>query len=285
MRARKLLLGGVGAAAVATALAGSAFGTANQPAAKGLPKSPHYHSLLVDPSNPNELILGTHFGLYVSTDGGRHWRFDALKGNDAMNLSRPGGDTIWLAGHYVFKKSIDGGVSWANVRPAGLPTLDIHGFGVDPRHPHTVYAAVAGRGLYSSTNSARSFALASEKVGGNVFALAVMQDGRILAGDLARGLLQSRDGGKHWKRLVRAQILGLAVNPSDPRRVLASTAGIALSTDAGRHWRLVLNLPKGVGPVAWSRSDPQLAYAVGLNRVFYRSGDGGRSWHAVVANG
>jgi photosystem II stability/assembly factor-like uncharacterized protein len=250
-------------------------------AASVLPKSPHYHSLLVSPTNPNDLVLGTHTGLYVSTDAGRHWRFDALKGNDAMGLARPDGDTIWLTGHYVFKKSTDAGTTWVNVRPAGLPTRDIHAFAVDPRSPKTLYAAVAGIGLFRSTNDGRSFSLVSAKRGGAFMALLVLQDGRILAGDYLRGLLQSTDRGRSWKRVVRATILRLAVNPKDPRRVLASTAGIALSTDEGKTWRLVLNLPKGVGPIAWSRSDPKLAYAVGLNRVFYRSTDSGQSWQAV----
>jgi photosystem II stability/assembly factor-like uncharacterized protein len=259
----------------------TANASGSQQTSPALPNSPHYHSLLVSPTDPNALLLGTHTGLYASTDGGRHWRFDALKGNDAMNLARPGGNTIWLTGHYVFKKSTDAGATWSNVRPAGLPTLDIHGFAVDPRSANTLYAAVAGVGLFRSTNNGRSFSLVSTKVGGAVMALVVLQDGRILAGDYLRGLMQSSDGGRTWKRVVRAQILGLAINPNDPTRVLATTAGIALSTDAGKNWQLVLILPKGVGPVAWSRSDPTLAYAVGLNRVLYRSTDSGKTWHAV----
>jgi len=268
------------ALAVVLVLTGCGGGRGEK-AGAGLPDTPDYHSLLVNPSDPQKLVLGTHYGLYVSNDGGRHWRFDALNGSDAMNLARPPGATIWLAGHMVFKKSTDSGSTWKNVRPTGLPTLDIHGFAVDPRKSDALYAAVAGQGLYRSTNGGHSFSLVSRQVGGNVMALVVMPDGRILAGDMLRGLLESRDGGKTWKREVRAQILGLAVNPSDPKRVLATTAGIALSTDGGRTWRLVLNLPKGVGPVAWSRSNPRLAYAVGLNHVFYRSNDGGETWRPV----
>lgn len=275
----------IGLAAASTALAFTGFsgGGLNGTITAGLPNTPDYHSLLVNPIDPQKLVLGTHYGLYVSSDGGQHWRFDALQTSDAMNLAHPGGNTIWLAGHMVFKKSLDNGSTWKDVRPSGLPSLDIHGFTVDPRQGNTLYAAIAGQGLYRSSNGARSFSLVSTQVGGNVLALAVMPDGRVLAGDMLRGLLVSRDDGKTWKRVVRAQILGLAVNPSDPKRVLATTAGIALSTDGGRSWRLVLNLPKGVGPVAWSTSNPKLAYAVGLNRVFYRSGDGGQSWQPVKA--
>jgi photosystem II stability/assembly factor-like uncharacterized protein len=247
----------------------------------GLPDTPDYHSLLVNPTNPRKLVLGTHVGLYVSSDGGRHWRFNALSGDDAMNLARPGGDTIWLAGHEVFKKSSDAGATWTDPQPAGLPSLDIHGFAVDPRNPKTLYAAVAGQALYRSRDGGRSFSLASDQVGGNVMALAVLRDGRILAGDMQQGLLESSTGGASWKQRLRAQVMGLAVNPSDPKRLLATGAGIALSSDAGRTWRSVLDLADGVGPVAWSQSDPQLAYAVGLNRTFYRSADGGKTWSAV----
>jgi hypothetical protein len=250
-------------------------------ASAGLPDTPDYHSLLVDPKNPRKLVLGTHYGLYVSADGGSHWRFDALDGDDAMNLARPGGDTIWLAGHNVFKKSSDGGASWSDLRPAGLPSLDIHGFAVDPRDGRTLYAAVAGQGLYRSRDGGRSFALASNQVGGNVMALGVLPDGRILAGDMRQGLLQSSDGGASWKQTLRAQLMGLAVNPSDPKRLLAAGAGIALSADGGRSWRSVLDLSDGVGPVAWSQSNPSLAYAVAFNRTLYRSRDGGASWQPV----
>ena len=250
-------------------------------ASPGLPDTPDYHSLLVNPTNPRALVLGTHNGLYVSSDGGRHWRFDALSGDDAMNLARPGGETIWLAGHNAFKKSNDGGASWSDVRPAGLPSLDIHGFAVDPRHSEILYAAVAGHGLFRSRDTGRSFALASGEVGGQVMALAVLPDGRILAGDMRQGVLESSNAGSSWKPVLRAQVMGLAVNPSDPKRLLAAGAGIALSTDGGRTWRSVLDVPDGVGPIAWSKSNPELAYAVAFNRSLYRSADGGASWQPV----
>jgi photosystem II stability/assembly factor-like uncharacterized protein len=250
-------------------------------ASAGLPNTPDYHSLLVDPSDPQRLVLGTHGGLYVSDDGGRHWRFDALAGSDAMNLARPGRDTIWLAGHNVFKKSIDGGESWTDVNPSGLPSLDIHGFAVDPRNPKTLFAAVAGQGLYRSSDGGNTFSVASEEVGGSVMALAVMPDGRILAGDMQQGLLESGDGGANWKRTLRARLMGLAANPRDPKRVLATGAGIALTTDGGETWRSVVDLPDGAGPVAWSASNPKLAYVVGFDRTLWRSNDAGATWAAV----
>jgi hypothetical protein len=196
-----------------------------------------------------------------------------------MNRAPSRGDGLarWASG---VQEGVDGGATWSDVRPAGLPSLDIHGFAVDPRHPSTLYAAVAGQGLYRSGDGGRSFSLASDQVGGNVMALAVLPDGRILAGDMQQGLLESTDRGASWKQRLRAQLMGLAVNPNDPKRLLATGAGIALE----RRWpqlRSVLDLPNGAGPVAWSQSNSKLAYAVGLNRTPVSLTDGGKSWSAV----
>ena len=85
-------LAGAGAFAVLALLVGVAVtrsnggsGTPTAPeVAAGLPDTPDYHSLLVSPTNAKALLLGTHNGLFRSTDGGRTWASDALGGQDAM---------------------------------------------------------------------------------------------------------------------------------------------------------------------------------------------------------
>lgn len=250
-------------------------------ASGGLPNTPDYHSLLVAPSNPKHVLLGTHAGLYESSDGGRNWQRVALEGQDAMNLARSVGQTVWTAGHNVFAKSADGGETWTDVRPDGLPSLDLHGFAVDPNDSQTLYAAVASEGLYRSRDTARSFQPISGDVGGAVMALAVTGDGRILAGDMEQGLLASSDAGQSWKLILRASLMGLAINPEDPDTVVATGPGILLSRDGGRTWNEVLALADGAGPVAWAPSQPDLAYAVGFDRTLYRTEDRGRSWQPV----
>lgn len=274
------LLGAGLVALVAGVIAFSLLKGGPEKSSVGLPNTSDYHSLLVDPNDPAKLMLGTHDGVYVSTDSGGHWHFDGLSGSDAMNLARPRGATIWLAGHGVFKKSTDAGKSWSDVKPSGLPGLDIHGFAVDPRNAKALYAAVAGKGLYRSADAGKSFSAVSDNVGGAVMALAVMPDGRILAGDMGQGLLESTNGVS-WKTALRAQVMGLAVDPGDPTRLLATGQGIALSTDGGHNWRPVLDLPAGAGPVAWSQSNPEIAYAVGFDKVLYKSDDAGASWTPV----
>jgi photosystem II stability/assembly factor-like uncharacterized protein len=273
-------LAGVIAAALAIALT-RGNDTSGPAAASGLPNTPDYHSLLVAPSDPQRLLLGTHAGLYGSHDGGRTWTFEALSGQDAMNLVRPSSRVVWVAGHNVLAKSSDSGGSWTDVRPTGLPSLDVHGFAVDARNERILYAAIAGEGLFKSGDGGNSFTLVSSEVGPSVFGLAVTRDGRILAGDAQQGLVVSRDGGKTWTSALSAQVLGLAINQARPNLVLATGRGVFRSTDAGRTWRQTLELPDGAGPVAWAKSDSDVAYVVGFDRVLYRTGDGGRSWAPV----
>lgn len=257
--------------------------TGSAPAGVGLPNASDYHSLLVSQNDPNTLLLGTHQGIYRSSDGGLHWATYRLGGQDAMNLARPSGrGTIWMAGHQVFAKSTDGGDNWQPLQPTSLPSLDLHGFAVDPRNPETVYAAVAGIGLFRSDDGAVKFNQVSLQVGGSVMALAVTARGEILAGDMQRGLLASSDSGKTWREVLNAQLAGLAINPSNPRQILAAGPGIFRSVDGGTHWAQVAHIDAGAGPVTWSPSDPRLAFAVGFDRVLYRSTDAGATWAPVA---
>jgi photosystem II stability/assembly factor-like uncharacterized protein len=249
--------------------------------AAGLPNTPDYHSLLVATGDPGTVVLGTHNGLYQSADGGLTWQQRALEGQDAMNLGHAGEGLTWTAGHNVLASSTDGGQTWQDVRPEGLPHLDIHGFAVDPRDPQTLWAALAGQGLYRSTDGGKSFELVTREVGAGVMALAVTESGRVLAGDMQQGLFVSDDAGRSWRLTLREGLMGLAVNPNDPELILATGPGILRSDDGGRNWDQVLPLEQGAGPVAWAPSEPEIGYVVGFDRTLYTTTDAGQSWRLV----
>lgn len=277
-----------GAAAIAVAIAiaavilasGSSSDEAANTAAAGLPDTPDYHSLLVAAGQAESLALGTHDGIYKSKDGGRSWRKTVLDGQDAMNLAAGGSRTVWTAGHDVLARSEDGGLTWRNVQPDGLPHLDVHGFAIDPRDG-SLWAALAGDGLYRSRDGGARFELVTGEVGGGVMALAVTEDGRILAGDMRQGLMVSSDGGRSWRRTLEAGLMGIAINPSDPKRIVATGPGILLSTDGGGSWRQVKAIEQGAGPVAWATSTPDVGYIVGFDGTLYKTSDGGRQWKGV----
>ncbi len=255
---------------------GGATAPGDSPTSVGLPDTPDYHSLLVDPADSERVTLGTHAGLFRTADGGRTWRAAELSGQDAMNLVRTKGP-LWTAGHDVLARSDDDGATWRAVRPRGLPSLDVHGFAAHPGSGE-LFAAVAGQGLYRSNDDGQTFTRASRDVGGSVFGLAVMPDGTLLAADTSQGLLASADSGRSWRRLIGEPILGVAINPADPQTVLATGKGIYRSADAGTTWTQTVEITEGAGPVAWSPSAPTIAYVVGFDRVLYRTDDAGTNW-------
>lgn len=267
-------------AAVVVVSSGSSGDEAANTAVAGLPDTPDYHSLLVAAGQPESLALGTHDGIYESSDGGRSWRKTVLAGQDAMNLAAGVRRTVWTAGHDVLARSEDGGLTWRNVQPGGLPHLDVHGFAVDPRDG-VLWAALAGDGLYRSRDGGASFELVTREVGAGVMALAVTEDGRILAGDMQQGLMESSDEGRTWRRTLEAGLMGIAANPGDPKRIVATGPGILLSTDGGRSWRTVKAIEQGAGPVAWAPSTPDVGYVVGFDGTLYKTSDGGRQWKEV----
>jgi photosystem II stability/assembly factor-like uncharacterized protein len=277
--------------AIAVVAAGGAFFFAKSqaeapaeqvtPPAAGLPHTPDYHALLVSPVDARQIVLGTHSGLYESSDAGRTWRKGPLAGNDAMNLVRTKSGLVWAAGHNVLFASRDGGRTWSETRPEGLPGLDLHGFAADPTDGDTLYAAVAQEGLFRSSDSGRTFSRVSAEVGPNVYGLSVTPTGRILAADPSVGVYSSDDGGKTWKVALGEPAIGVALSPARPRRVLVTGRGIFLSPDGGSSWRTILVVEGGFGPVAWAPSDPRVGYAIGGGRTLYVTRDGGASWQPV----
>jgi photosystem II stability/assembly factor-like uncharacterized protein len=257
--------------------------TPTEPVAR-LPDTPDYHSVFVAPkTNSEEILLGTHAGVFRSSDGGRTWQQAGLAGDDAMNLSQSGQQgTLWAAGHDVLARSSDGGATWNDARPEGLPGLDVHGFAVDPTDPTRIYAAIAGQGLYRSTDGGDIFKLASRQVGPAVMGLSVTPRGDVYAADMQNGLVVSTNGGLRWRQALAAQVIGVAVNPSRPSTVLATGIdGILRSTDGGTRWQVAQRIEGGAGPVAWSPDEHDRAYVVGFDRTLYTTLDGGSTWSPV----
>ena len=260
-------------------------------ASVGLPDSPDYHSLIVAPEDSQHVFLGTHIGLFESKDGGASWRQTGAIDGDAMNLARDAtnADVLYAAGHELFQKSSDGGNSWKDIplddaisqtrAIDGSKGVDIHGFAADPTNANTVYAAVAAKGLYKSTDAGESFVKLSDTgAAGFGVALATTKPRRIYLADTQRGLLRSQDEGRTWDPL-QAGVISVAIAPDDQRRVLATGKAIYLSID-GTTFKAVRDSAEGFGPVTFAPSDPQVAYVIGFDRTLYVSDDAGATWTA-----
>ena len=127
---------------------------------------------------------------------------------------------------------------------------------------------------------------ATPKLGISPWAIAVTQGNRFVGGDMDSGGFASSNA-KTWQRTPFTDsrggrmVMEYAVDPTDAADVLMTSVGIERSTDGGKTWHLALNSKVMFGPVAWAQKQSKIAYAVGFDRSFWRSDDGGQTWKQV----
>jgi photosystem II stability/assembly factor-like uncharacterized protein len=103
----------------------------------------------------------------------------------------------------------------------------------------------------------------------------------VYAGTTGGGVARSTDAGRSWstRGLLGRKVASLAIDPAAPATVLAATdGGVFRSADAGRRWRRGRGVPAATS-VAIAPSSHQRVYAGTFERGFYRSSDGGGSFH------
>jgi photosystem II stability/assembly factor-like uncharacterized protein len=273
-------------------------------AAAQVPYSPWYWTMVVSPTDPNLLVLATSSGLFRSSDGAKTWKPVGPKGVNMTSVVQAGssmfaggvpglnpvvrnaGGRTAPTGVGVFAASTDDGTSWRLLHPAGLPNVTIQALAVDPAKSTTVYALLNDARLYRSTDSAHSFQLVSPKIGAAPWALAITQGDQFVAGDMDRGGYRSTNG-KTWLKTPFTDssggkmVMEYAVQPTDSTRILMTSVGIQMSTDGGKTWHLALKTTLMFGPVAWATPTSDVAYAVGFDRSFWRTADGGTTWTKI----
>lgn len=219
----------------------------------------HPHTLLVLPNKV--LLLATHYGLFRSEDNGTTWKEVAGGSGQLME---------------------------------GMMTYSLTSSPLNNQHLYVLTQQVAPTlkdplGLYSSSDQGRSWKLVSTTSSlGNIFMTAAGNDTPnevyIYLNDLgALGLKVSKDGGQHFTstgKLPFSSFTQLLAIPGAPGHLLvASSDGLAHSTDGGAHWQvnseitgaiLSLTTPGPAGPI----------YASG-DAGIYVSHDGGKSFTQV----
>jgi len=251
------------------------------------------HSLAVDPSDPERVVVGGHGGGAVSDDSGETWvQASGIEGADAMCwvIDPQDPSKMYVGGHYGFYRSEDGGKSFSQEN-SGLPATDVHGLGMDSQNPDILYSYVVDHGVYRSTNSGGSWQRLSDEAG--VMGPILVDPGDsdtlyVSSMQRMRGAFrESDDGGKTWRTVapLPGMVMSIAQDQKNANTFYAANGRRGLkSTDGGESWQtLGGGLPSGVSAVAVSPSDPRIVYAGVLDRItatVYRSEDGGASWRA-----
>ncbi len=264
------------------------------------PDSAGIFALAVHPEDPRILYAGTQTGgVFKSIDGGATWRPSNAglgggtpnAGLRALVIDPRDPDTVYAAtlNDGIFRSG-DGGRSWVPASQ-GLPRAGagfqwIFSLILDPRSPHTLYAGGLG-GVFRSTDGGRTWKprRAGLPEGRSIWTLALdPATGMLWAGcDLAGGVFRSADQGKSWKAsssgIPTGPIVSLAIDPGDPRRLLAGTTdGLFRSTDTGRSWKRVAKVLTGRVVEAVLFQTSRLVYAGTLRTGVFRSTDGGVTW-------
>jgi hypothetical protein len=110
------------------------------------------HSLAVDPTDPDKVMVGGHDGGAISSDGGKTRRqASGLEGADPMGwaINPQDPSKMYVGGHPGFYRSEDGGKSFSQDN-SGLPGTDVHGLwgwtrrtqSLGARRPVTTSAAI-----------------------------------------------------------------------------------------------------------------------------------------------
>ena len=252
-------------------------------------------ALIIDPSNPDTLYLGTSGGeVYVSHDGAKSW---ASPRNgvpfpgyvvDSLVLDRSG--RLWAAswglwGGGVIAVSDDGGVTWTR-RDAGLHDFSVRAIAVSP---HDANFLIAGglTGVYRSTDGGETWEKISDQQNIESVAIDPRTNERLYVGTWRQGY-RTDDGGTTWKLINDGMVLdtdmfAITFDQQNPDDMWVATCGWVYNTkNRGDHW---IRYRDGfdnrrVQDVKISPCDPDTLFA-GTVGGLYRSDDAGKNWFRI----
>ena len=245
----------------------------------GLPTDATFHCLSVDPSDLQNVFLGTSSGVYASQDGGETWQPCGLA-QAIRDIAVGGTDGQWV---YVISwgdtayRSSDRGNTWVTMLE-GVGIL--HTLSVDP---------VDGRIAYVGCGDPGAEAVLRKTVDGgeNWDATVIASPGEVNSiGQInstdrqtvylgvawgPAGLFKSTDGGASWQRILNCGISTLARAPADRQVVYAEEqwgSYLFLTDDGGEQWENVRDgLPSGTSMrrLAVDCISPAIVYAAAAN--------------------
>ena len=231
---------------------------------------------------------------------------DNISGRVSEVLGVPGNKNIIWASFATggFWKTEDAGKSWKPLFD-NEGTLSVGSFDVAKSNPNIIYlgsgeanifrASLPGMGVYKSEDGGKSWKhIGLENTStisrviihpSNPNHVYVAASGNEWSNNKERGLYETTDGGKTWKRLINDDpngVIDLVMHPTDPKTMYASTWNrirlrwsdptpqdgdfIWKTTDGGKTWTKLTNgLPQtkftGRVGIALSRSNPNILYA------------------------
>ncbi len=269
------------------------------PTTKGRPLSnpdQHLHSMAIDPSHPGIIYLGSHYGLFTSTDNGKTWPQARGVLNTLMitslSVSRLAPGTLGivgvapLGGNFTVYLTHDGGKTWDHTTaPKQIQSGEecyLVVAGATVRQWFTIYTA---SGLFVTNDNGQTWqrlrAPVSVQEGLHAFWQSTAHPQNLLLGSTI-GLYHSSDGGQSWQAVsgISGGVHAITSSPASPNDVFVSAdGGVYHSADGGATWHqmsgLVAQAPFSTLAISYQRDS--VLYGLAGNEV-WRSSDGGATW-------
>lgn len=261
----------------------------------------HTHALTYTASG--DLLLGTHGGIFKSTDKGKTLQKVEVKGavnaDDWMGLITDPRDRniIFAGGHDLgVIKSSDSGTTWVRA-DSGIMGTDIHGLAINQRNPDLLFAYSVGNGVFRSQDNGMTWKRMDDgpdNPGVRSLTYMAVQTGMdksmgwdnwgILLAGTADGLFQSFSCFCGWTKTTNifdnTTVYSLATLHSDLNTMYASTKDGAWKTvDEGKTWNELTGL-RGIkiAAIAINPENSKELTAATEDGIIYTSGDVGTTW-------
>lgn len=273
------------------------------------PEGGHVKSPIQSPQNAAELwtMAGTSPVTIVhSTDAGLHWTpISRITTSSAYDMAITQTGTLVVSGYGAVWVSKDGGKSWAQHTHYGTSFKDIVAHPTNGNELFaTGYKYIGGKSkliFLHSTNGGVSFStkvidcISGDNVYGYYIAVSHSSPSNILIGGYSRtsstytpSVARSTNGGTSFSSVSPSTSgyysYGVAIHPSNPNILLASTAyDMFRSVNGGSSWTKVGNRMYYASRPQFSLVDNNIVLAAGNDRI-HRSTNGGQSWTSVSAN-
>jgi len=249
------------------------------------PVHPDHHALWINNSNPNQLLLGTDGGVYISYNKGGNWRLvGALPVSQFYHVSH---DDQWP--YHVYGGLQDNG-SWEGPSrsPGGIKPGDWNSIGmgdgfwafVDKQDHNTIYSEYQGGKLLRLNRQLGEIKNIPPVASGDEEALRFNWNTPLLVSEANVGTIyygsqylhKSTDRGESW------QTISPDLTTDDPKRQRQdSTGGITIDNSTAENNATIYS-------IAESLLDPQLLWVGSDDGLIHLSKNGGESWQNVGKN-
>jgi photosystem II stability/assembly factor-like uncharacterized protein len=244
----------------------------------GLEETHYISSIIVDPHDPNVVLVGAFGdqtrsqarGVFKTTDGGKTWKqvfFPGDRISIADMCAAPGDSRVLYASTWPLRfdrterqpesqifKSTDEGATWQPLSGAGLPEKSRGRIGVVVAPGDRRVYAIMNQGFFRSDDAGESWKKSTTDprvVGSGYFSRAFVDPRNPdVVYVMQTSMYRSTDGGRTFEAYRGApsgedeHVLWIA--PDDPQRmILGSDQGAVVSLNGGKSWSLWYNQPTG----------------------------------------